>query len=98
MVPGNFESLEDKCLLGSNFQNCVRNISGFMWINEAKEAPRPKWGYIALDPEAYIDMETNTMATSRAMPEAQQQEGQQEGQQQQQEEKKEEEEAPKVHG
>jgi hypothetical protein len=48
MVAGNYESLEDKCLIGTVFTKVVRNDSqGFEWINEAKAAPRPKWGYIA---------------------------------------------------
>jgi hypothetical protein len=36
MVPGNFESKNDKCLIGSALTQIVTSSQGFQWIDEAK--------------------------------------------------------------
>jgi hypothetical protein len=64
MVPGNYESSEDKCLLGASLTRSVKQASGFQWLDEASGQKRPKWGYVATEPGAVLQLQVSTVATS----------------------------------
>lgn len=64
MVPGNFEASEDKCLLGPSLTRSVKQASGFQWLDEASGQKRPKWGYVATEPGAVLQLQVSTVATS----------------------------------
>jgi hypothetical protein len=64
MHRGNFQSVDDRCLIGPRFQKCVAELKGFEWINDAPKNPRPKWGYVATRPGSRMAIKVNSMAAS----------------------------------
>jgi hypothetical protein len=60
----NYETIDDRCLIGHRFTERVVKRDGFEWINEAPESKRPKWGYVATQPGAQLQVKVNTMAGS----------------------------------
>ncbi len=46
LLPGNYESVADRCLMGPVFKSAVRQANGFEWVNESKGA-RARWGMVA---------------------------------------------------
>eukprot|EP00955_Chlamydomonas_euryale_P109635 365943-Chlamydomonas_euryale.AAC.5 len=45
MIPGNFESVSNKCFIGNQFTATVTEHVDWEWINESKSM-RPKWGFV----------------------------------------------------
>ncbi|GLI65300.1 hypothetical protein VaNZ11_008793 [Volvox africanus] len=54
MIPDNYDTDLDLCLMGENFRASAMDIQGFEWLNEGRSALAPKWGYIATVPNASI--------------------------------------------
>jgi hypothetical protein len=64
MHKGNYQSVDDKCLIGPRFTKVVVDKAGFEWINETPKSPRPKWGYVATKPGSRLAIQVNSMAAS----------------------------------
>jgi hypothetical protein len=64
MHADNYESLDDRCLIGNRFQDSIVRRSGFEWINESPATKRPKWGYVANATGAVLAMKVNSQASS----------------------------------
>ncbi len=66
MLPGNFESLRDTCMLNAKLKTLVTEATGFDWVNDADpEAPRPKYGYAATVPGSRLVLKFNTKVCCR---------------------------------
>lgn len=65
MVPGNYESLNDRCFMGESFKTkaVTGNPESWEWLNEARGL-RPKWGYVSTKPGAVLKMLLNTTAST----------------------------------
>lgn len=60
MVPKNFESVTERCLIGVNFVNVVTAHDGFEWINENPDGDRPKFGWISTKVGSTMTMKVDT--------------------------------------
>jgi hypothetical protein len=67
MVLGNYEATEDKCLLGVSLTRSVTRAEGFQWVDEASGQRRPKWGYVATEPGAVLQLQVSTVASSNVL-------------------------------
>jgi hypothetical protein len=66
MVADNLQSMDDRCLIGPNFAQAVVLKDGWSYVNEAKESPRPKWGFVSNQPGSRLHIRTSTMASSES--------------------------------
>lgn len=64
MVPGNYESISDKCFIGMHFVDTVKEKEGFDWINESK-TDRPKWGFVANTTGSFLRIHIDTVSASK---------------------------------
>lgn len=63
MMPGNYESYGEKCVIGMFFVHAVTEDSGFKWIDENKGANgRQKYGYISTEPGSRLSVKVDTTA------------------------------------
>lgn len=65
LVAGNYESLADKCFVGTSFKDkaVIGRPAAWEWVNES-HGPRPKWGYVATKPGSLLTFMVNTTASS----------------------------------
>ncbi|GAX77809.1 hypothetical protein CEUSTIGMA_g5252.t1 [Chlamydomonas eustigma] len=64
MIPGNVESISDKCFIGNFFTETVKEKpKGWEWINESL-TERPKWGYVSTVVGSILKMVIDTRATA----------------------------------
>ncbi|GIL76843.1 hypothetical protein Vretifemale_6381 [Volvox reticuliferus] len=54
MIPDNYDTNLDICLMGENFRASAIDVQGFEWLNEGRDPLAPKWGYTASTPNASI--------------------------------------------
>lgn len=65
MLPDNWESPTDSCLIGNNFVAAVTEHSGFEWVNEDPKHTRPKWGWVAKAVGSRLGITINTTAAGQ---------------------------------
>lgn len=67
MIPGNWESLSDRCFVGEAFKTkaVIGQPASWDWVNESRSL-RPKWGYVSTEPGASLQLLLNTTASSGA--------------------------------
>lgn len=61
MIPENWESVEDRCLIGDGLHAVVAKKEGFEWQNDLPAGKRAKWGYISTQPGSAITFKVNTV-------------------------------------
>jgi hypothetical protein len=62
MLPGNYQSLRDSCMVNAKFKTLVSEASGFDWVDDAGAgAPRPKYGYASTVPGSRLLLKFSTM-------------------------------------
>ncbi|GIL56587.1 hypothetical protein Vafri_11927 [Volvox africanus] len=64
MIPDNYDTDLDICLMGENFRASAVDVQGFEWLNEGRSPLAPKWGYTATVPNASIAFTISHSATT----------------------------------
>lgn len=65
MIPGNYETLSDRCFIGTHFQGTIKAADGFEWLNDSR-GRAPKYGYISKVPGSVLRIQVDTRASSSA--------------------------------
>lgn len=61
MLPGNYQSLRDSCMVNAKFKTLVSEATGYDWVDDAKpDAPRPKYGYASAVPGSRLLLKFST--------------------------------------
>ncbi|KAI3436519.1 hypothetical protein D9Q98_005936 [Chlorella vulgaris] len=69
MTAGNYETNTSFCWLGDDFHGLIDKAEGFAWINERPEATErkaQKWGFVATEPDSYLEFAIDSRVASSA--------------------------------